>query len=159
VLIEEKELEDLIPEFHFLTTDLSREEREKLILEWVDKQVKKLLSAGDIEINKLKFNETDFIWLMHIDENRKNSFLYELRKELQNDRLKVIKEDGFSSKKYLTQVMSDIDKLHEKLDDCPFEVLQMLKFKDPNMAETVYKESHALFIGKEEELFQSGNTT
>lgn len=58
-----------------------------MILEWVDIQVKKLMSYGAVETNKMKFSETDFIWLMHIDENRKNSWLYELKKELQDGRL------------------------------------------------------------------------
>jgi len=98
----------LIPEFHFLDASLTREQREKAIDQWVEKQVKRLLAGGPVKINKMLLDRNDFIWLSHIIENRRNSFLHEAKTDASKERLAIIAEKGFESVEYLTRLFDDM---------------------------------------------------
>ena len=81
------DLDPLHPEFNFLDASLSAEERERLILAWVEKMISKLLKFGHIQAKNLKFDAADFIWLSHIIENRKQVFLFDEKRTRQAKRI------------------------------------------------------------------------
>ena len=74
------DLDPLTPEFNFLSASLSSQERERLIVEWVEKMIAKLLKYGHIQVKNLEFEAADFIWLLHIIENRRQVFLFDEKK-------------------------------------------------------------------------------
>lgn len=70
-------MDPLTPEFNFLSASLSAQEKERLIVQWVEKMIGKLLKYGHIQVKNLEFEAADFIWLLHIIENRKQVFLFD----------------------------------------------------------------------------------
>ena len=49
-------------------------------MEWVEKMIAKLLKYGHIQVKNLEFEAADFIWLLHIIENRRQVFLFDEKK-------------------------------------------------------------------------------
>ena len=111
-----------LPLFLFVDSNLSQEQKEQKIAEWVDQAVDVLLTQNEdrkLPLTEMTLQEDDFNELTRIIENNIKIALFDEKKKLGEARQELIKENKFNEKRYFNQLKIDfeaLDDMHEKAE-------------------------------------------